>query len=498
MDILQHRELGYDKVEDHIRECTILEMKKKKLIIAKEQERLSKSSMAASATAKNEILNEEDGNNNEDEEEEAMERTRVKLDEESEPEEEEDEDMALAREIEESEGAHLQVEESMVNDYTQDDADLEGSAVDEGGTDGITPLDTLDGLKDGNGTAIGTGELMVEDHTQAPPTFKDDGKESEEPKDVINVASSEGNTKADENGEEGTTEEEVETEFDDSSVAVEKKKSQNRPKNAGWKALLKKEAELLKKQKARKSNLVDAEAEEEEEEEDVAGLEDFGFTVDSTKKANDDEEDDADDADDEDFENIVDDLSDNEGDEEAGEAARKALTQKEEKLRHKEIIRRMRDGYDGKRGGIAGGAGTARGNLRFDQLVAADNRADAKKLGLANEDEFDSDDEETPKEKNSNEIEDEAALVDKMLKDRYLNRTDIPAEDFSDEEDDEEDGNDESESTNLECIYVIIIVAITDRPYLHLTRRHKSHSRGRGGLAAAKFGQKICTSSKDE
>jgi hypothetical protein len=339
---------------------------------------------------------------------------------------------------------------------------------------------------------------MVEDHTQAPPTFKDDGKESEEPKDVINVASSEGNTKADENGEDGTTEEEVETEFDDSSVAVEKKESQNRPKNAGWKALLKKEAELLKKQKARKSNLVDAEAEEEEEEEGVAGLEDFGFTVDSTKKANDDEEDDADDADDEDFENIVDDLSDNEGDEEAGEAARKALTQKEEKLRHKEIIRRMRDGYDGKRGGIAGGAGTARGNLRFDQLVAADNRADAKKLGLANEDEFDSDDEETPKEKNSNEIEDEAALVDKMLKDRYLNRTDIPAEDFSDEEDDEEDGNDESESTNLECIYVIIIVAITDRPYLHLTRRHKSHSRGRGGLAAAKFGQKICTSSKDE
>ena len=78
-----------------------------------------------------------------------------------------------------------------------------------------------------------------------------------------------------------------------------------------------------------------------------------------------------------DLEHVVDELSDGEGDEEAGEIARKRLAQAEEKARHAELMRRMRDGYDGRRGGIA--SGTARGNHRFDQLVATDNREDAKR-----------------------------------------------------------------------------------------------------------------------
>ena len=78
-----------------------------------------------------------------------------------------------------------------------------------------------------------------------------------------------------------------------------------------------------------------------------------------------------------DLEHVVDELSDGEGDEEAGEIARKRLAQAEEKERHAELMRRMRDGYDGRRGGIA--SGTARGNHRFDQLVATDNREDAKR-----------------------------------------------------------------------------------------------------------------------
>lgn len=77
------------------------------------------------------------------------------------------------------------------------------------------------------------------------------------------------------------------------------------------------------------------------------------------------------------MEHVVDELSDGEGDEEAGEIARKRLAQAEEKERHAELMRRMRDGYDGRRGGIA--SGTARGNHRFDQLVATDNREDAKR-----------------------------------------------------------------------------------------------------------------------
>ena len=92
----------------------------------------------------------------------------------------------------------------------------------------------------------------------------------------------------------------------------------------------------------------------------------------------DDEEDVDAEIDEDDLEHVVDDLSDGEGDEEAGEMARKRLQKKEEKEQHQEMIRRMRDGFDGRRGGIATSAG-ARGTLRFDQLVAADGREGAKK-----------------------------------------------------------------------------------------------------------------------
>jgi hypothetical protein len=53
---------------------------------------------------------------------------------------------------------------------------------------------------------------------------------------------------------------------------------------------------------------------------------------------------------------------------------------------------------------------------RFDQLVAADNRDDAKRLGLLNDDELNSDDEnegdgESKVEKKDEEEDDEAALL---------------------------------------------------------------------------------------
>ena len=158
------------------------------------------------------------------------------------------------------------------------------------------------------------------------------------------------------------------------------------------------------------------------------------------------------DADEDDLEHVVDDLSDGEGDEEAGEQARKKLEAREEKERHKEIMRRMREGYDGRRGGIASGAG-ARGIHRFDQLVAADNREDAKRLGLLNEDEMDSDDEENEngetKAKKDADDDDEAALLDRMLKERFLNRDedDVLEENFSDSEDEDADDQEGKELT---------------------------------------------------
>jgi len=398
-------------------------------------------------------------NDNQEDGEDAVERTRVKLDEDSEPEEEEDEEMALAREIEFGEGAaidglyssnahvddvnvDIDAEDQLEGPLSGDDNDDEESLVNDQTQDPERSHEAKEGEENLGGDSIPSDghsdETLVDDNTQMPLIDAIESKSDEtggvEKKDEAD----ESNQKSDDdatNDESGD-----EQEFDDSIDAIDEKSqdAEKQPRNAAWKAMLKKEAENLKKQKANrgKNNLVEMEAEEEEEEEGVAGLEDFGFTVQPKKK--DDDEEENDDADDEDFENIVDDVSDNEGDEEAGDSARKALTLKEEKLKHKEIMRRMREGYDGKRGGIAGGAG-ARGNLRFDQLVSADNKDDAKRLGLLNDDELDSDDEGNHAKKDDNEIEDETALLDKMLKDRYMNRTDIPEEEFTDSENEEED-----------------------------------------------------------
>mgnify|MGYP001410786037 CR=1 FL=1 len=90
-------------------------------------------------------------------------------------------------------------------------------------------------------------------------------------------------------------------------------------------------------------------------------------------------------------------------------------------------------------------AGTTK-NWDFQKLskyyseLPKEDCAFAQQLYNDSDDEFDSDDDAQPAKADSdNEIEDEAALVDKMLKDRYLNRTEIPAEDFTDSENEEED-----------------------------------------------------------
>jgi hypothetical protein len=217
-------------------------------------------------------------------------------------------------------------------------------------------------------------------------------------------------------------------------------------KNSVWKAMILKEAELARKQKkmrAVRDGLVEAEAEEEEEE-DIAGLEDFGFTIGAKKKSDDDEEDN-DDIDEEDFDNVVDDLSDNEGDEEAGDRARRAFDAQLEKERLKEIKRRVREGYDGRREGIAGGFASARGVHRFDQLVAAEGVDEAKRLGLQNDDELEDDLENGNEEKiGDGEIDDENELLDREIKQRHMKK-DHFLETLVDDDDDDEESIEEDE-----------------------------------------------------
>ncbi len=459
------KELGYNTLEDHIRDCTLVEQNRRKQILEKEQQRLRDSEKRNEhwkALVKGEVIVGEREDTKEEVDAKGVEedatRTRVDLHAESEPDEEEDEEMVLARELEEEKPKveekiqqddavieSLDHEETMVQDFTQamNNEDEDKELKPEQSCSAETNEESLE-------------DTLMKDHTQDHSADTEEGKELGESA-VVTAAASLDNKSPSRDTETGTIDQKEapntgdanpdddEQEFEEASSSAnltsDTELKEKRPRNAAWKAILQKEKELLKKRKARRgeADFVEAEAEEEEEEEGVAGLEDFGFTLASdAKKKGDGEDDENVDADDDDFEDIVDDVSDNEGDEEAGEAARNAMNLNEEKMRHKEIMRRMREGYDGKRGGVAGGSG-ARGNIRFDQLVAADNRDDAKRLGLLNDDEVDSDDEGNGK----NEIEDEQNLLDKMLKDRHLERTNIPEENFTDSEDEDNDNDDE-------------------------------------------------------
>ena len=431
------QELGYKTEQEHLHECVQLEAQKRLKILHKEQERLAQNERKQQRILQMGLATEE---------EETLEDSPAAANTEAAEEPEEDEEMEMAREMEIEITTEDPTETSTSLEQTVDaSAEVTPASDNELATE-IPPeedgLDAQEGFEtqvpetmgdpvvaasvattNANETASSSapsaeGALVSED--SAGPNITDD-KLLESTHEEVSGDSSQSS----ENQDSPTTA----VEADDSPEEPAKPKG---PRNAAWKAMLAKDAEKSKKK--RKSGLVDDEADEEEEEE-VAGLEDFGFTVKAKKKDSEEEDEDvANTVDEDDMENVVDELSDDEGDEDAGEAARKSMEQKEEKRRHKEIMRRMREGYDGRRGGIAGGAG-ARGMHGFDQLVAADNYEDAKRLGLANDDEMDSDTEE----ENIDDGEDEAAILDKALKDRWLHRSSVEVEEtFSDDEEEPE------------------------------------------------------------
>jgi hypothetical protein len=471
------RELGYATEREHIQDCLKAEQKKRELILQREQQRILANERAL---LRERMLNaderqylkgdeEEDENPNEIHRQTAEESGENNSDDD---EEEENEELAMAKELEAEKSTSEEIDSSNDGelDLTTDEPTnydsnvdhLKGSFPEESrnyveassdvsGENGmvwetqlpatahmeaITNDNEIDSASPDNIVEQNQDSIQMEDEwtfeTQPPtssdflPAVSNESIALEDKSKILGQC----NTKMDaseknEDAEDGDN--------DDETVAsISKAKNHvkpNGPRNSAWQALLLKEKELLRKKK--KNGLVEEEADEEEEEA-VAGLEDFGFVV--HKKKQDDEEDVDPEIDEEDLKHVVDDVSDDEGDEEAGEKARKLLEQKEEKERHKEIIRRMRDGYDGRRGGIA--VGGTRGVHRFDELVAADNREDAKRLGLLNDDELESEDEENGK--HDEDEEDEAALLDKMLKDRFLHRSSVEEEDFSEDEENQD------------------------------------------------------------
>ena len=494
------RELGYKNEEDHVKDCLTLAHKKQADVMKMEQSRLQ----ANERKQLRERLMLEDQQEGEDEAVDFEGGNEVDDDQQAtELVDEEDEELELAKEIQ----RESQVVASSPGQPDRSEAEDSSDEKDGGNNGSEIPvsqsdqerLDIPEGHHEASVPLCDSNDSQAEDegdHLETQPPTKNasdseavvtalpegdsvrvvsrDSSQRTESQDSTTSEESEKDVapSTEESASSGTTisgpkttqlvdsdDDEDEQEFGDdvpneANDQLEESK-ESKPRNAGWQAMLRKEAEKAKKLKKRKgaNSLVEAEAEEEEE---VAGLEDFGFKI-HKKKEDDDDEEGIDDEklDEEDLKHVVDDVSDNEGDEEAGEAARKRMEHKEEKERHKEILRRMREGYDGRRGGIAGGGLGARGMHRFDQLVAADNREDAKRLGLLNDDELDSDDEggKTDKDKKDDEEEDEAALLDKMLKDRFLHRSSIDLEEtFSSDEEPDDEKNDGEKDILLLCL----------------------------------------------
>eukprot|EP00985_Skeletonema_marinoi_P020349 scaffold12075_cov131-Skeletonema_marinoi.AAC.5 len=459
-------ELGYKTEEDHIRDCKDVEDKKRKQIFLLEKEAVMREEKNVGLEVDNDAEEEPQFDNSGD----------------AADYDEEDDEMAMARELNQLEEATKSEdatddhadgtdEQNMTTVMQCSDADhsggnsiANGSNGNENNVDqGNDALEKLTTESRDAASSPGTKAEPEVERTVVTPTVSNDIEEtaagSEVNSDANESAPNENSSKSDvatvtklaTEPKDATEDTAEESEFNATSISTEES-GPKKPRNSAWQAMLRKEKEDLAKQKRRQrkgGGLVEGEAEEEEEEEGIVGLEDFGFAVHKKKGDDDDDVDDAE-VDEDDLEHVVDDVSDGEGDEEAGDVARKRLEAKEEKERHKEIMRRMREGYGGRDRGIASGVGGARGMHRFDVLVGADNRDEAKQLGLLNDDELDSDNEGEgkPEKKDDDEEEDEAALLDKMLKERFLQKQndEYLEENFSDddEEEDEDDGSGEN------------------------------------------------------
>ncbi|KAG7355171.1 hypothetical protein IV203_004527 [Nitzschia inconspicua] len=484
------RELGYKREEDHIKDCMTAAEQKRELVMKLEEERLK----ANERKNLRERLLLQEANEFEDQNDNET-VTKVRPSGEG-KDEEEDEELQMAKEIEQGSQSEVESPDDEDASVNGDESQVRiGMETESNGLE-TQPLETVHALNgilkmehsnkpaDGSISSINPSSqgdtpplgsegsydpvhntqnvLMEKDEdfksqlletqpqTSLPEVNDKDGPPIEnESTEALHADDEKHSVSA--GNEEGSDEEEVEADFKEDVADAEDENTSphdTRPKNSLWQEALRREAEKLKKQKSRKGGLVEEEAEEEEEEE-VAGLEDFGFTVSKKKKDDDEDEDNVDDElDEEDLKHIVDEVSDNEGDEEAGMAARRRLEAQEEKRLHKEFMRRTREGHDGRRGGIAGGSG-ARGLHGFDQLVAPDNREDAKRLGLLNDDELDSEDEKEKDGPNDDEEEDETALLDQDLRRRHSLQSDVNVEDeysSSEEEEELQIGDDANES----------------------------------------------------
>ncbi|TYZ67958.1 hypothetical protein PybrP1_000002 [[Pythium] brassicae (nom. inval.)] len=247
---------------------------------------------------------------------------------------------------------------------------------------------------------------------------------------------------------------------------------------AAYRRLLQEEARQnkLRKRLKQSGDFVEAEAEEDDDEDvlKIGGLGDFGFGVPQAKTQESKEAEEERNAlrlREDDLDGIVDDLSDDEREQAQGldELFRKEL---EDQDRHqlKEVMRNVKEGFGRNRRAFSSAANgaEARGRFNLDELVAADGKLEAARLGLLESDEElsdsekatrakaktkktkakktkgsnNDDDDDDDEEEEDDEEEDEEAEMERMLRERFQNQPKIYITSSESEDDDDDAARD--------------------------------------------------------
>lgn len=266
--------------------------------------------------------------------------------------------------------------------------------------------------------------------------------------------------------QDGNDAEEIEVDDDDqdagnaskASDAVASSPAPKKDRAAAYRRLLQAEALQNRQRKRLKQtgDFVEAEAEEDEEDDvlKIGGLGDFGFGVPQAKTQESKEAEEERNAlklREDDLEGIVDDLSDDEREQaqDLDELFRKEL-EDQDRQQVKEVMRNVKEGFGRNRRAFSSGlmGAEARGRFNLDELVAADGKMEAARLGLLESDEEFSDAEGKKKGVNDDEDEegggnggeeDEEAEMERMLRDRFKNQPKIYITSSESENEDEED-----------------------------------------------------------
>ena len=283
LQLCDNSELGYKNEQDHIKECMEIELKKRKQVLFLEQQ--------AALGVKQEL-----GANNP--------AFDVPADDDAAApsgDEEEDEELAMAKQLEQSEvkseagdvadeemfdqdgdDGFEKDESEQIDDLSIEKESGESLPTAETTTPVSSPTKTVSSVVSPNASresshVISTSEtqeqLLANEHNTADTIEPLQNEQDATPSDN------------EENAVESSHENQEEAETSDQPEETATKS--NKPRNSAWQEMLRKEKEMLSKQKKiqrKGGGLVEGEAEEEEEEEGIVGLEDFGFSVEKVSR----------------------------------------------------------------------------------------------------------------------------------------------------------------------------------------------------------------------